>query len=205
MSSIGAAFSVAAIAALVLLVATPAYAHNYLVESNPTEGQTLTELPSEFSVTTNDTLLDLAGDGGGGFAIQVTNDAGQYFGDGCFTIVDQTLSTGASLGEAGDYLMRWQLVSSDGHTVSGEVGFDWQPDTGQEVSEGLDAPPACGGGTLDKVAPADSDKTSEAGDAAGASSFDAATVVLIAAAVALVLVAAVAIFIISAKRTKNER
>jgi len=201
--SIGAAFSAAAIAALVLLVAAPAYAHNYLVASNPAEGQTLTELPSEFSVTTNETLLDLAGDGGG-FAIQVTNQAGQYFGDGCFTIRDTTLSTGAALGDAGDYLMRWQLVSSDGHTVSGEMRFDWQPEAGQEISEGLDAPPACGGGTLDEVGPTDNDEASEAGDRSAVPSFDAATAVLIAAAVVLVLIAGVAIFIISATRKKNE-
>ena len=200
---IGAAFSAAAIAALVLLVAAPAYAHNYLVASSPTEGQTLTELPSEFSVSTNDTLLDLAGDGGG-FAIQVTNKAGDYFGDGCFTIRDESLSTGASLGEPGDYLMRWQLVSSDGHTISGEIGFDWQPDANQTISEGLDAPPACGGGTLDEAAPTDENALPDDGNTEVSPAFDASTVVFIASAIVLVIVTGVAIFLISVKRKKSD-
>jgi methionine-rich copper-binding protein CopC len=193
-----AAAGAAAIATFMLALGPPAYAHNYLVESTPQEGSTLTELPSEFSVTTSETLLDLAGDGGG-FAIRVTNTAGQYFGDGCFAIVNQTLSTGAALGEAGDYLMQWQLVSSDGHTVSGEIGFSWQPDSDQTMSEGLDAPPACGGGTLDDVAPA------EEGSTDLAPAFDASTAVLIASAVSLVLITAVALFLIAARRNRRER
>ncbi|WP_010203047.1 copper resistance CopC family protein [Salinibacterium sp. PAMC 21357] len=196
----GAALSAAMIAALVLLVAAPAYAHNYLVTSNPEEGSTITELPAEFSVTTNDTLLDLSGDAGG-FAIQITNDSGEYFGDGCFAIRDATLSTGAALGAAGDYRMEWQVVSADGHTISGEVGFDWQPDSSQTLSEGFTAPPACGGGTLDEATP-EPDEASSSADAV--STVDASTVVLIASAIALVLVAAVAIFLISVRRKKTD-
>jgi hypothetical protein len=201
---IGAAFSAAAITAFVLFAAAPASAHNYLVASNPTEGQTLTELPSEFSVSTNDTLLDLAGDGGG-FAIQITDDAGDYFGDGCFTIRNDTLSTGASLGDAGDYLMRWQLVSSDGHTVSGEINFVWQPDANQTITEGLGAPPACGGGTLDETTPTDDAATSDGENDSVAPAVDASTVVIIATAVALVIIAGVAIFLISVRRNTRDR
>lgn len=203
LTHIGAAFSAAAITALMLLVAAPAYAHNYLDASSPTEGQTLTELPSEFSVSTNDTLLDLAGDGGG-FAIQVTNDAGDYFGDGCFTIRDDSLSTAAELGEPGSYLMLWQLVSSDGHTISGEINFDWQPDATQPISEGLNAPPACGGGTLDETAPTDESAASEAGNTNESPAVDASTVVLVASAIVLVIVAGVAVFLISVKRKRSE-
>lgn len=201
---IGAALSAATIAAFMLLVAAPAYAHNYLVESTPAQSSTLTELPDEFSVTTNDTLLDLAGDGGG-FVIQVTDDAGQYFGDGCFTIRDASLSTGATLGDAGDYLMRWQLVSADGHTVSGEIAFTWQPDADQTITAGLDAPPACGGGTVDETAPTNENNSSADDSAAEVGPvFDAATVVLIASAIALVLISGVAIFLIAVKRRKSD-
>jgi hypothetical protein len=202
---IGAAFSAAAITALVLFAAVPASAHNYLVASNPTEGQTLTELPSEFSVSTNDTLLDLAGDGGG-FAIQITDDAGAYFGDGCFTIRNDTLSTGASLGEAGDYLMRWQLVSADGHTVSGEINFEWQPDANQTISDPLSGPPACGGGTLEEsTPPADSTDTAQDEAASESAAADPGTVVLVGGAIALVLIAGVAVFLIASKRNKDEK
>lgn len=200
---IGATFGAATLAAFMLLVATPAYAHSYLVESNPAEGEVLTELPLEFSVTTNETLLDLAGDNGG-FAIQVTNDAGQYFGDGCVSVRDRTLATGATLGAAGDYLLRWQFVSADGHPVSGEIAFGWQPDANQTISDGLAAPPACGGGTLDGPTTEDSDNSADGDSAEVVSPADASTVIVIAAGVSLVLVAAVAVFLISVKRRKNE-
>ncbi|EPR76939.1 Copper resistance protein CopC [Leifsonia rubra CMS 76R] len=211
---IGAAWGAATLAALMLLSAAPASAHNYLVASTPEEGEVLTTLPEEFSVTTNETLLDLAGDSGG-FAIQVTDEAGKHFGDGCFTIRDETLATGASLGEPGEYLMRWQLVSADGHPISGEVGFTWQPNASLTAVEGLDAPPACGGGTLDDAAPSDENRADDQGatgdqnatDDAGTevdSTADASTVVFTAAAVALVLMAAVAVFLLSMKRKRDE-
>ncbi|TQO21013.1 hypothetical protein FB472_2677 [Rhodoglobus vestalii] len=204
----GAAWGAAILAALMLLSAAPASAHNYLVASTPEEGEVLTVLPEEFSVTTNEALLDLAGDSVG-FAIQVTDEAGKHFGDGCFTSRDETLATGASLGEPGEYLMRWQLVSADGHPISGEVGFTWQPNVSLTAVEGLDAPPACGGGTLDDAAPGDENRADDRGapDDAGTevdSTADASTVVFIAAAVALVLMAAVAVFLISMKRKRDE-
>jgi|GEM_PF-878386 len=209
---IGAAFSAATLAALLLLVAAPASAHNYVVASTPHEGETLTALPEEFSVTTNDVLLDLAGDGGG-FAIQVLDAAGNYYGDGCVSIRDESLSTVAALGEPGDYRMLWQLVSADGHTVSGEINFMWQPDADQVLSEALDAPPACGGGSLEEstppAAPEGSDDSADVDDSNVETDdaqvgTDTGTLVLVGSAITLVLIAAVTIFLITVKRKPTE-
>lgn len=139
-----AAAVLAVTAVLVLAVTSPAQAHNYLVASTPEAGSTITQLPASFSVTTNETLLDLSGDGAG-FAIEITDAAGLYYGDGCISIADATVSTGASLGDPGAYRMLWQLVSSDGHTVSGEVNFTWAPPAGAAASPGSSSPPDCGG------------------------------------------------------------
>lgn len=130
----------------VLGLAAPAQAHNYLVDSTPKSGSTLTELPDRFSVTTNDTLLDLAGDGGG-FGMLIKGSDGLYYGDGCVTISDATLSTDAAIGAAGTYTLIWQLVSTDGHSVSDEYTFDWAPPAGGTASEttGSSAVPDCGG------------------------------------------------------------
>ena len=188
-----------------LLVAAPAYAHNYLVDSTPTEGETLTVMPDEFSVTTNDTLLDLAGDGGG-FAIQILDSNGGYYGDGCVSIRDESLSTMAALGDAGDYRMLWQLVSADGHTISDEINFTWQPDADQVLSEAMDAPPACGGGSLEESTPPTASEAPEGSDTDTSESgvnVNAETAVVVGGAIALVLIAGVAIFLISVKR-KNE-
>lgn len=133
--------AVAVAGAVLLAAATPAQAHNYLVGSTPAEGSTIAELPEAFSVTTNGPLLDLDGDGSG-FAIEVTDADGRYYGDGCVTVRDATLSMGASLGEPGDYTLFWQLVSEDGHTVSGSFGFTW---AGAATAAGAASPPDCGG------------------------------------------------------------
>lgn len=130
--------------ALVLALAAPAFAHDYLVSSTPQANSTLTELPQSFSVTTNQTLVDLSGDAAG-FAIEVTDAGGLYYGDGCLSIVDSTVSVGSSLGKAGDYRMLWQLVSADGHTVSGEIDFTWAPSADAVSSTGSATPPDCGG------------------------------------------------------------
>lgn len=124
-------------------VALPAQAHNVLVASTPAAGETLTVLPAEFSITTNEPLLDTGG-AGNSFALQVRNAAGLFYGDGCVTVVDATMSATASLGGAGAYTMLWQAVSADGHTVSGEIPFTWTPPAGAEASTGSAAPAVCG-------------------------------------------------------------
>lgn len=134
----------ALVLALVLPGAPAAQAHSYLVASSPAADSVVTELPAEFSVTANELLLDLAGDASG-FAIQVVDAAGRYYGDGCLVVAGSTLSMGATLGEAGDYHLYWQVVSADGHPVSGDFAFGWQPGDDQPRTEGLGAPPVCGG------------------------------------------------------------
>lgn len=141
---IAAGLAALGVAASALLLASPAYAHNYLISSTPAEGSTVSELPAAFSVTTNEALLDLAGDGSG-FALEVTDAGGLFYGDGCVSIVDATLATGASLGDAGPYSLTWQLVSADGHSVSGSLAFEWTPAPGTELDEGSPTPPDCGG------------------------------------------------------------
>ncbi|PRY70105.1 hypothetical protein B0I08_101232 [Glaciihabitans tibetensis] len=124
--------------------ASAAQAHNYLVSSTPAAGEELTALPSNFEITTNEALLESVGEGG--FALEVIDEAGLYYGDGCVTIAGPTMSTAAALGEPGDYTVVWQVVSADGHTVSAEYPFTWAPAdaSASVVSEGSAAAPQCG-------------------------------------------------------------
>ena len=127
-------------AAAILCCAVPASAHSQLVSSTPSAEQTLTTLPPAFSVTMNEDLLDLAGDGTG-FALQVTDAAGLFYGDGCLSIAGPTMSVGASLGDPGPYRLVYQVVSDDGHPVSAEFTFNW---TGAATGPGSEAAPICG-------------------------------------------------------------
>ncbi|QOD92979.1 copper resistance CopC family protein [Chryseoglobus sp. 28M-23] len=147
--------------ALVVVPALPASAHNAVVSSTPEEGETLTEVPEFFVVTTNEAMLDVGGEGAG-FAIQVTDESGLYYGDGCVDVGGPSMSTPAALGEAGDYTMAFQYVSADGHTLSDTLAFRYEPAAGAEASTGSAAPPECGstpatasGGEEPSAAPAD--------------------------------------------------
>ncbi|WP_165068044.1 copper resistance CopC family protein [Marisediminicola senii] len=125
-------------------VASPAQAHNYLVSSTPAADSVLTELPPEFSITTNDALL-AAGDGAGAFALQVVDGAGAHFEDGCVAVDGPSMSAAIpALGAPGAYTMIWQVVSADGHTISEELPFTWQPADASGAVAGFAEAPVCG-------------------------------------------------------------
>ena len=132
-----------ALVAASVLTASAAQAHNYLVSSNPAADSVITEVPDVFSVTTNEALLDLSGSASG-FAIQVTDAAGLYYGDGCGVVDGGTYSSGATLGEAGTYRFLWQVISADGHTVSEEFNFTFEPSADAVISPGSATAPVCG-------------------------------------------------------------
>lgn len=137
------ALAVAALTgAAVLLAAAPAGAHSVIVASTPAAGETLTELPESFSVTANETLLDLGMQGV--FQLHIQDAEGGYYGDGCVSIVDATMSAEPVLGASGDYTMLWQVVSADGHPVSGEIDFSWVAPAGFEPATSHATAPECG-------------------------------------------------------------
>ena len=200
--AIAAIATLAALAATVALV-TPASAHNVLVASTPASGETLTELPAEFSITTNEPLLALPGSQG--FALQIRDAAGAYYGDGCVQVVDATMSATAALGEPGAYTMLWQAVSEDGHSVDGEVPFSWAPAGDVEPSASSATPPVCGAAVIPTpsasatLPPATSEPTAAPETASG---IDTATVLWIAGAL-LALGIAIALAIMLAARRKR--
>jgi methionine-rich copper-binding protein CopC len=126
----------------VLAVETPASAHNVVVDSSPAADSIVTELPDAFSITTSEPMLTLGGENAG-FALQVTDAAGRFYGDGCLTVAGSTMATGATLGEPGVYTLTWQIVSEDGHPASGSFGFTWAPAPDAPLSDGAAQPPTC--------------------------------------------------------------
>ncbi|MGN6273585.1 MAG: copper resistance CopC family protein [Protaetiibacter sp.] len=181
----------AAATVLVLSIATPASAHSQLVGSTPAEGETLAELPTEFSITMNERLLDDAGLSA--FALRVRDADGLYYGDGCLQVADDTMSTEAAIGAAGDYVLEWQVVSADGHPVGGEIPFTW---TGEATAEGSTAVPSCGA----EVPPGDSGTSSGHHETAPAQ-IPLGDVVWIVAAV-LVVAIAVTVALLATRRRR---
>lgn len=165
--------TVAVALGLVLGAAAPAAAHNYVVSSTPAEGETLTEVPEAFIITTNDILLDLSGEASG-FGMLISDSNGFYYGDGCVTVDGRSMSTPAALGAAGDYTLTFQFISADGHTLSDTIAFRYDPIETVTIQGGLSDPPVCPGreGT-GTVPPAEGD-----GDAGAIEIIDESAVVL---------------------------
>jgi len=143
---VGVLLGAAAAFALALLPALPAAAHNYPIAWSPEPDSTVTEQPGTISVTTNDDLLDL----GNGGIVQVVGPDGLHYGDGCGTVVGPAVELDTLLGDPGDYTVSWQVVSTDGHPISGEFGFTWAPAEGVELGTGSDADFVCGASTADE-------------------------------------------------------
>jgi methionine-rich copper-binding protein CopC len=180
---------VAASAALALLPAISASAHNYLVGTTPAKDAVVTTQPGTVSLETNEALLDVEG----GSVIQVQGPDGKYYGEGCAVVDGPVATTQTQLGEPGEYTVTWRVVSTDGHPISGTWSFTWQPVDGIALAEGSDEPGACGGTSAaapEASAPADeSDAPGESSEAASAAPTDALWIVggvLLAAVAAIV-------------------
>lgn len=140
-----AALGAAVVGVLALAPAASASAHDYLVESSPAANSTQTTPLKTVSLTFNDRVLDLSGDGSSAL-VQVIGPERKHFETGCASILDRTVSAPVALGAAGTYEVTWQIVSADGHTVSGSFGFSYAPPAGTTPADGQASPPACGGG-----------------------------------------------------------
>ena len=195
----GIALLVAASAALVVMPALPASAHNYLVSSTPAEGAVVTEQPGTVSLETNDDLLEVED----GAVIQVHGPDGRFYGDGCTAVAGASAETQVVLGAPGEYTVGWKVVSTDGHPISGTWAFTWQPAEGVELGDGSEEPPACGGGSAgDAVASTpepSTDASTEGSNAAATSSpLDA---LWIGGGVLLAAIAAIGTWLVVRRRT----
>ncbi|MCU1447397.1 copper resistance CopC family protein [Cryobacterium sp.] len=182
-----------ALAALLLgaltlgIPAAPAFAHNSVLGTVPAADSVVTEQPGTITITTNDNLLDLSGEGAGS-AMQVSGptDAPRYYGDGCATVAGPTLEAEVQLGQPGEYTVVWQTVSTDGHSISGTFAFTWQPDANQVLDAGSATPTACGAADAGSSGVADTDAATS--DGAGAA-VDATDLIWIGGALVAILAA----------------
>jgi copper transport protein len=140
-------FSVpAAVLVLTVLGAAPALAHNTFDDSSPADGAVLDSTPLEWSVSFAKSVPIESASG------SVVN------GDGTRTALgpprhggnDSTVVFALPAGLAGDVTARWRLVSSDGHVITGRVGFtvgtgspsDTAPRASGDVTTDMTDPPA---------------------------------------------------------------
>ena len=105
-----------------LFIVAPASAHTSLVSSVPLSGAVLNEVPAEVRIKFNEELLLV--DDKNPNRIEVINGVGQVVsgmsvveGPEIFTALD------LSLEPSGEYLVKYRVVSADGHPIEGEYQF----------------------------------------------------------------------------------
>lgn len=145
------AVGLALAAAAVLASAVPASAHDQLVSSTPGDGERLDSAPSTVSMSFSGDLLVLDSELTGAVVL-VVDESGTDWVTGEVTVDANTVTAQLDPGmpEAG-YQVRWQVVSEDGHPISGVIPFtigDAEPmstgttPTDDEPVDGADAPPS---------------------------------------------------------------
>ncbi|WP_066040409.1 copper resistance CopC family protein [Herbiconiux solani] len=138
------ALAATAVAALALLApALAASAHDSLSGSTPAADASITADPGAVSLQFSDDLLAIGSDTNG-FAVEVVDSEGMHYESGCVTIDGTSVSAPVALGDAGGYVVLWQVVSSDGHPTSGQYDFDYEPTDLFGAGEGLTSSPVCG-------------------------------------------------------------
>jgi methionine-rich copper-binding protein CopC len=149
-----AAAGVAAAAALALLPAAAADAHDYLVGSDPAANATVTTPLDTVALTFNDRVLDLSGTGSTNLLTVTGPGTGTtHFETGCATVADTRVSTPVALGDAGDYTVTYQIVSADGHTVSSSYTFAYRPPAGTTAAKGSATSPCRADGSGGSAGP----------------------------------------------------
>lgn len=115
---------VAAVLLLTLLgvfgLTTPAFAHNQLTSSNPTDKASLDAGPGTVVLTFDQPVQ--AGEGLN--TVAVTSENGDHWEGGVAEVASNVVTTPLrELGPAGVYTIAYRVISADGHPVDGTLTF----------------------------------------------------------------------------------
>jgi copper resistance protein C len=105
-----------------LLIPTSAHSHDLLVDISPAPAEILTSSSFEAVLTFNNPLLVIESETNAELATKLV-DSTEWTAHP-FEIAGTTLVAQVVLAEAGSYDLRWSVVSSDGHPISGYSTFE---------------------------------------------------------------------------------
>lgn len=104
-----------------VMFAFPAKGHDSLIDIQPAAATVVTEGSFEATLTFNDPLLVVAGETNAELATKLVGS--DEWVEHEVEVLDQVLTAQVILNEPGEYDLRWKVVSSDGHPISGESTF----------------------------------------------------------------------------------
>ena len=111
---------------LINVSTSPANAHTSLELSTPSNNQSMQFMPTELSATFDEDLIEIEGEVVN--TLELQNADGVNYELSPATIAGPVVSAKVGDGEypAGDYLLKYRVVSADGHPVTGEISFSTQ-------------------------------------------------------------------------------
>ena len=106
-----------------------AHAHTSLELSTPSNNQSMQFMPTELSATFDEDLIEIEGEVVN--TLELQNADGVNYELSPATIAGPVVSAKVGDGEypAGKYLLKYRVVSADGHPVTGEISFSTQSAT----------------------------------------------------------------------------
>jgi hypothetical protein len=104
---------------LFLLSTTPALAHNELIETAPSGGETVQAGLIPITLSFSEEPLDL-GFGEGNLIAIADAATGEQLGAACAEIVGTELTTTVDIAKAGEYKILYKTASDDGHIATGD-------------------------------------------------------------------------------------
>jgi methionine-rich copper-binding protein CopC len=129
------------LAAVVLGSASPAHAHARLLSATPAPGSTAASAPTEIRLTFDGPPY------GYGLGVVVLTAAGKHVESGRVRVDgDTVVQPLGALPAPGTYTVRWRVVSVDGHPVSGQYAFGYQPDGSTVTPAPVPGATGAGGG-----------------------------------------------------------
>ncbi len=196
--SIPAALASLLLAAAVLLVpASPASAHDELVSTDPSADAVLETLPERITLTFSADVLTDAG----ATVVEVTDAAGTSLADGAPEPAGAEVTQALAGPASGAVTVKWRVVSSDGHPIDGSFAF-----TVPEAAPTPTATPTTPASTSPSPAASASAAPTEAATPTAApveESSAASPLPWILLAVALVIVAGVLVYVFASRGRRN--
>ena len=119
-----------------VLFAFPAKGHDLLIDIQPASEAVLTEGSFEAKLTFNNPLLVVEGETNAELSTKPVGSVDWVSHE--IVVMDSVLTAQINLNESGDYDLRWKVVSSDGHPISGESTFTLE--LGASEEQETDAP-----------------------------------------------------------------
>jgi methionine-rich copper-binding protein CopC len=104
-----------------VVFAFPAKGHDLLIDIQPASQAVLTEGSFEAKLTFNNPLLVVEGKTNAELSTKPVGSDDWVNHE--IVVMDSVLTAQINLSEPGDYDLRWKVVSSDGHPISGESTF----------------------------------------------------------------------------------